>query len=76
MTTGGKHFTGHIIINVQEVDVVGYVPHDAPTLPASVTTFYKAIEVSGEIPAGAEESFEEIVLEEALAVAMSKRQGD
>lgn len=70
---------GHIIVHVYTVDSVPmYVPIDAQVLPISpaFNPHYTTIEIDGEIPEGAEESLEEIALEEALARAMAKRQGD
>lgn len=51
----------------------------ADTLPVPVMTYeqvYATIDVEGSVDELSEESIEEAALEEALAVAMAKRQGD
>lgn len=79
MIIGGEHFMGQVIIRVDTTNQsLGYIPHDSPVLPVGPTLsrHYTILDIEGQVPHGSDESIEELALEEALAVAMAKRQGD
>lgn len=73
-----KYFSGVVLLRITHIAETPRPMFSTGLDPVgpSYQQMYTEISVSGEIPEGAEESLEELVLEEALAAAMSKRQGD
>lgn len=71
----GRHFSGQITLIIMSVDDARYYTiEDADKVGPAYHQTHTVLNVSGEAPEG--ESLVEAALEEALALAMAKRQGD